>query len=131
MDGLKLLQQAREVGLRVSRRGETLIVRGPRACAPLAKELIANKADVIDALEQHVPQSWPTLTEPLVAELFKVRTVEDLLDAGSSRVEPGSCYACKGTSWWRLRKTGHWVCVRCLPPVTPRSDIERWEGGEK
>lgn len=50
MDSLELLQQARLAGLTVITAGDKLVVRGPRRLAPLAEKLLANKAQVLEAL---------------------------------------------------------------------------------
>lgn len=51
MGGLTLLARARAAGLSVSRNGEKLVVRGPKAAEPVALNLLAAKPDVLVALE--------------------------------------------------------------------------------
>jgi len=51
MDGLVLLNQAREAGLKVVVENGCLRIRGPRKFAALSQQLISNKAAVIAALE--------------------------------------------------------------------------------
>ena len=50
MDGVALLDRAREAGVRVEADGDRLIVRGPGAAEGLAKQLLAHKPDVLAAL---------------------------------------------------------------------------------
>lgn len=53
MGGVKLLEEARAAGLRVRAQGDRLIVRGPKSAEPVAKALLAKKAEVLALLHQH------------------------------------------------------------------------------
>ena len=55
MDGLTLLEEAREAGLTVRADGERLRIRGPRRAEPMVQRLIAHKADVLAALTAPSP----------------------------------------------------------------------------
>ncbi len=50
MDAVTLLTRARAAGLSVTADGDRLVVRGPKDCAPIAEELLANKAEVMALL---------------------------------------------------------------------------------
>ena len=50
MVGLTLLKAAHAAGLAVRADGSRLVVRGPRRAEPLAKQLLENKAEVLDVL---------------------------------------------------------------------------------
>jgi hypothetical protein len=50
MDGLTLLQQARDAGLAVESNGDKLVIRGPRRAEVVARLLIEHKPEVIAAL---------------------------------------------------------------------------------
>lgn len=50
MDGIPLLRQARSAGLTVLAQGDKLVVRGPRRAGPLVEQLLAHKAEILDAL---------------------------------------------------------------------------------
>jgi hypothetical protein len=50
MGGLSLLDRARAAGLTIVTDGETLSICGPRRAEPIARELLANKREVIAAL---------------------------------------------------------------------------------
>ena len=50
MDGIALILEAQAAGLRVSREAEKLVVRGPRRAEPIARKLLAHKAEVLAAL---------------------------------------------------------------------------------
>lgn len=50
MDGLTALARARAAGLAVTADGDRLTVRGPKRLEPLARELLARKAEVLAAL---------------------------------------------------------------------------------
>lgn len=51
MDGLALLDEARQAGLTVAVQGDRLIVRGPRRAELLAKRLLDRKVEIIAVLE--------------------------------------------------------------------------------
>jgi hypothetical protein len=73
MDGLTLLEKARSAGLTVVVRGDKLVIRGPRRAGPLAEQLLAHKAEVIDALTlpslspTDLPSDWHFLWEERAA----------------------------------------------------------------
>lgn len=50
MDGLTLLRQARQAGLRVGADGDRLVVEGPRRLETMAGALLAEKPEVLRAL---------------------------------------------------------------------------------
>ena len=50
MDSIALLDVARKVGLQVTTDGQRLIVRGPKQAEPLARQLLAQKAEVMALL---------------------------------------------------------------------------------
>ncbi len=50
MDGVTLLRRARDAGLRVGARGDTLRIKGPRKAEALALELITRKREVVALL---------------------------------------------------------------------------------
>jgi hypothetical protein len=50
MDGLTLLEEARGAGLRVAAEGDRLVIRGPKTAEPVARRLLAHKAEVLAAL---------------------------------------------------------------------------------
>jgi len=52
MGGVKLLEEARAAGLRVRAEGDRLIVRGPKSAEPVAKALLAKKAEVLALLHR-------------------------------------------------------------------------------
>lgn len=52
MGGVKLLEEARAAGLKVRAEGDRLIVRGPKSAEPVAKALLAKKAEVLALLHR-------------------------------------------------------------------------------
>jgi hypothetical protein len=58
---MKLLEEARAVGLKVRVEGERLVVRGPKVAEPIAKMLLAKKAEVLALLtaQQQAPSQKP------------------------------------------------------------------------
>jgi hypothetical protein len=50
MDGLMLIEEARAAGLDVAADGDRLVIRGPKAAAPVASRLIERKPEVLAAL---------------------------------------------------------------------------------
>jgi hypothetical protein len=69
MDGLKLLMEAERAGLVVSASGDVLIIRGPRKAEPLARKLIANKAQVLPYLSSDLPADVHVLWDERAAIL--------------------------------------------------------------
>ena len=55
MDGLILLNRAREAGLAVEADGNKLLIRGPRRAEPVARLLIEHKPEVLAALAPVIP----------------------------------------------------------------------------
>src|SRR5689334_11527079 len=64
MDGIKLLEQARDAGLAVAVNGDKLVIRGPRRAEAVARLLMARKAEVMaviagaDAQDDVVATHW-------------------------------------------------------------------------
>ena len=52
MDRLTLLRRARDAGLRVAAESGKLVIRGPKQAEPVARFLIAHKAEVLAALDE-------------------------------------------------------------------------------
>ena len=79
-----LLREAREAGLSLTRQGDLLQVEGPRSMAPLAKALIARKADVFARLARGGPgpefQENPHETENVGPNPPPLSAPPDLLD---------------------------------------------------
>jgi hypothetical protein len=63
-DGITLLQEARAVGLVVVAMGDQLRIRGPRRAEPIAKRLIAHKADVLKVLKRRLQAEMSSLPDP-------------------------------------------------------------------
>ena len=89
MDGLSLLRQARNAGLRLEAAGDKLKIVGPKRAEPVVKLLAAHKAEVLAALattpreigslsqtaqfEQLAPLEEPALEQPCAARRGQVR----------------------------------------------------------
>ncbi len=131
MESLSLLHRARLAGLKVRSDGDLLVVRGRRSQERLARELLAHKAEVMAELDLAVSEPWPKEALAITADIFRVRTVADLMALGSTDRTPDACYACGGGARWRLRSARLWICTRCYPPSPPREDIETWPGEER
>ena len=64
MDTMTLLTEACEAGLKVQADEGTLVVRGPRSHEPLARQLLAHKAEVLRYLTPRVAvQVWSDALE--------------------------------------------------------------------
>ncbi|CAA9264897.1 MAG: hypothetical protein AVDCRST_MAG77-2862 [uncultured Chloroflexi bacterium] len=68
MDGVTLLERARGAGLTVAADGDKLIVKGPKAAGPVAREVLSHKAAVLAALtpppNSHYLQNGECPTDP-------------------------------------------------------------------
>ncbi|MEX1172013.1 MAG: hypothetical protein WEG56_05300 [Chloroflexota bacterium] len=58
MDGLTLLREARVAGLRVTVSGDRLVVQGPRRLEPIARQLLAEKRTIVEALTAEQEVAW-------------------------------------------------------------------------
>jgi hypothetical protein len=61
MDGLILVQEARRSGLTLIVEGDRLSIHGPQTAEPIARLVVAHKAEVMAALAQHAlnPKAVP------------------------------------------------------------------------
>lgn len=117
MVGLTLIQQARLAGFTVWAEGGTLRLKGPRQREPLARELMAQKPQVMAELARERTRRRPPVGwVPITPELFKVRTIDDLLSLPDSEQPPEPCFNCGCARWWQLRRGGRWRCGTCCPP---------------
>ena len=109
MDGVILLRQARFAGLRVTANGATLVVEGPRRLEPIARTLLAEKPQVMQAHVDEQEVAWRV--DAMRAQLPTRGALPLLLarldvDRGS-----GSCCSC-GDPLGRDER------YRCRPCVT-------------
>lgn len=113
-----LIEKARAQGFEVRSEGGRLFLRGPRHLESLARELLRHRREVVLAL-----------TAPALNALDWF-ALDDLLDpTDGGRLPRPFCYCCRGSRWWRLRRTssglpGFWVCGDCHEPEPPESAIE-------
>jgi hypothetical protein len=64
MDGLTLLQSARDAGLRVEAAGDKLLIRGPKHAEPVVRLIAEHKAMVLAALAMPGAVALPYEDEP-------------------------------------------------------------------
>ncbi|MDO8750663.1 MAG: hypothetical protein Q7K03_05915 [Dehalococcoidia bacterium] len=67
MDGVSLLNQAKAAGLQVWRRGDSLVIRGPKSEEPLALLLLSRKPEVLP----HVPQQVNAEEPPWILQEWR------------------------------------------------------------
>ena len=128
MGGMSLLRRARLAGLDVWTQDGGVFIEGPEDQEALALEVIAHKAEVVEALAREQAGPWPKETVAITADIFGVVNMADLMALGTTDRPPGTCYACGGGAWWRLRRAKLWICTRCYPPSPPREETETWDG---
>jgi hypothetical protein len=105
MDSVTLLAEARKAGLEVTTDGERLIVRGPKQAEPVARQLLAHKAEVMAVL-QEAPVDACATPAPL----------------GKVGRHGAPCPQC-GDTWQWPTTAGAWVCSWCFvgdPQTAPR-----------
>jgi hypothetical protein len=64
MDGLTLLDRAREAGLTLGLEGDLLVIEGPRRAEAIARELLAHKAEIVALLSPPESPTEPTKPDP-------------------------------------------------------------------
>ena len=90
-----MLHEARAAGLRIRREGEALIVRGDEGQGNRARELLAHKPLVLEALEHEDEYRGHELSQH-----------------DGEHVD------------WREGSKGHLVCSSCEPPLVQDSDLD-------
>jgi hypothetical protein len=116
MDGVALLLAAEVLALKVSARGDQLVVRGPTRLKPLADQILARKPEVMELLRSG---SW---------RLPVVKYAHEPALPGP----PKKCYGCGHVRWFTtLANNGRaWACGACHPPILPPENIIWWEGND-
>jgi hypothetical protein len=102
VDVVSLLERAAAAGLKVSREGDRLVVRGPKSAESLAKELLRHKPAVIAALGETNGPRLPWNRD------------------GGIELDPkqlDACKRCGSTELWR-NGLGNTRCLWCDPPAT-------------
>src|SRR5262245_43248939 len=129
MDGLKLVQQARQAGLELIPEGESLRIRGPRSAERLALAILERKGDVLDGL-LHEREAGPPAILFLRAEhpLAGFRWDDGVLPPGLREPElrRGVIHKrpdCNSPHSWH-HVFGDWYCSECWPPTDPLAIIE-------
>jgi hypothetical protein len=130
---LALLADLRSRGIELVVAGDRIRYRPKAALTPeLARRVLALKPALLDALQHEtVAEDGERVAELVLSpELFKVRTIDDLIDLWADDSSPPiRCFTCRGVRWWRLRAGGPWVCPRCHPPLPALGEIEWRDGG--
>ena len=93
MDGLTMLRAARRAGLAVAEDDGRLVVRGPRRLEPVARELLAHKAGVLDALAAERTALDPRMAA-MLAQIPPAGAIPLLLARPSSHAGPRACCSC-------------------------------------
>lgn len=92
MDRLTLLQEAREAGLRVAVQGDQLVVQGPRRLESIARRILAQKAEVVQALTLEQEVAWRT--DAMHSQMTAAGPTPLLLARREVARPPGSCCSC-------------------------------------
>lgn len=113
MDGVALLLAAEVLALKVSARGDQLVVRGPTRLKPLADQILARKPEVMELLRSG---SWRLPVVKYAHEPARPRP-------------PRRCYGCGHVRWFTTAANGGaaWACGACHPPVSPPEDVIWWD----
>ena len=111
MDGLTLLRQAEQVGLRVEAAGNQLKIRGPKRAEPVVRLLAENKCEVLRAL----------------GDLLEAKQWQERYDALTFRRSIGREWSdARRIAWGALQNEWHenygrrwacWQCAGCQKPI--------------
>jgi hypothetical protein len=129
MEGLILLNRAREAGLAVAAEGDKLVIRGPRRAESLARLLIEHKPEVLAALAPVMPP--PDLRvdgfDPVDGSdpawwrrHFKIRTIHWALSGRRRKGEAERlAYGELLDEWRKLHgpRWPTWQCAGCNEPI--------------
>jgi hypothetical protein len=94
MDGLTLLAQAQEAGLKVKVDGDRLVIRGPKLAEPLVRELLAHKQAVLEALSVD-PTTAPLSHQERTARLSDYSATACVCDKPIGPTGNARCPVCK------------------------------------
>jgi hypothetical protein len=101
MDGLRLLTDALAHGLTVRAAGEQLVVEGPESAEPLARRLLAAKAEILELLHVAAPEPGTLLNTPNFVRAYRpppCRPDDPFLDLPPY----GSTHAAEWRRWFGL-----------------------------
>jgi hypothetical protein len=93
VDGLTVLREARRAGLAVTEDDGRLVVRGPCRLEPVARELLAHKAGVLDALAAERTALDPRMAA-MLAQIPPAGAIPLLLARPDWPARPGACCSC-------------------------------------
>jgi len=93
VDGLTLLRQAREAGLRVGTDGDRLLIEGPRRLEAVARALLVEKPQVLRALSQEQDEiAWRVVA--MRPQVPATGAIPLLLARPGIRFPLGTCCSC-------------------------------------
>ena len=117
MDSVKLLRCAHEAGLTVRADGDRLVVRGPKSAEPVARDLLAHKAEIMRALASRATS--PPIEDGCEAHNVSAEAVASRWAEVQLRdLAPGYCSCCGGPASPQAL-----VCRPCTP-LTPEREAE-------
>jgi hypothetical protein len=129
MDGLILLNRAREAGLAVAAEGDKLVIRGPRRAESVARLLIEHKPEVLAALAPVMlpPGLRVDGFDPIDGSdpawwrrHFKIRTIHWSLSGRRRKGEAARLAYGELLDEWRKshgRRWPAWQCAGCDEPI--------------
>jgi hypothetical protein len=113
MDGLVLLRQARDAGLRVQASGNNLLIRGPKRAEAMVKLLTEHKASVLAALSPNAVEArrWQ--------EQYTARTFEWACRKRNWQAARRLAWGYLQNEWHRANGRGWpaWQCAGCGSPI--------------
>jgi hypothetical protein len=129
MEGLILLNRAREAGLAVAAEGDKLVIRGPRRAESLARLLIEHKPEVLAALAPVIPPLDLRIDsfDPVDGfdpawwrRHFNIRTIHWRLSDKRTKAEAERLAYGELLDEWRKsygRRWPAWQCAGCDEPI--------------
>ena len=122
MGGMTLLDEAHAAGLAVIIDGDKLVVRGPRRAEPIARELLANKREVMAVLAtaEALPRGRTTEDARAWRDLYEERAALRQYEAGYPRdVAEGLAFGEVVEAWCRRHPDAHdpEACAGCDQPL--------------
>ena len=103
MDGLTLLERAKDYGFAISLKGGDLVIKGPRSCSALVDEIGRHKYEVMAALRDREAMARAATWNRLAGERWGDATPSPAIDIPTSWRWEVACWPIAKWTQWKRR----------------------------